>query len=63
MDQEDRELLYLLSTGVSSKDIPNHLHWSASKVEKRKRLLREKFGVEDKNVLSLLNSARKAGFL
>lgn len=60
---EDREMLYLLSIGVPSKDIPNHIPWSLSKVEKRKRLLREKLGVEDKSVLALVNKAKEAGYL
>lgn len=63
VDSEDRELLYLLSKGVPSKNIPNFLPWSLSKVEKRKRLLRAKLGVEDKSVLALVNGAKKAGFI
>ncbi len=63
LDQDDRELLHLLNTGVPSKEIAHRLIWSSSKVEKRKRLLREKFGVDDKNVQSLLNAARRSGFL
>ncbi len=63
LDAHDRELLYLLSKGVASKDIPKYIPWSLSKVEKRKRLLRKKLGVEDKNVLSLINKAKEAGFL
>ncbi len=63
LDNEDRELLYLLSIGVSSKEIPKYLPWSSSKVEKRKRILREKFGVEEKNLLSLLRAVKVAGFI
>jgi len=63
LDDHDRELLYLLSIGVASKDIPNYLPWSPSKVEKQKRLLREKFEVDEKSSLALVNAAKKAGFL
>lgn len=63
IDEEDRELLYLLNRGIASKDVAKHLHWSRSKVEKRKRVLRAKFEVEDKNVLSLINAAKELGFL
>ena len=38
----ERKFLYLLSTGVHSKEIPRHLTWSVSKVEKQKRILKEK---------------------
>jgi DNA-binding NarL/FixJ family response regulator len=63
LDTVDREMLYLLSIGVASKDIPKYIPWSLSKVEKRKRLLREKLGVNDKSVLALVNKAKKTGFL
>ncbi len=63
LDAEDRKMLYLLSTGMPSKNIPNYLPWSLSKVEKRKRLLREKLGVENKSVLALIQRAKDAGFL
>jgi len=56
-------MLYLLSKGLPSKKIPNYLPWSLSKVEKRKRLLREKLSVENKSVLALVQSAKEAGFL
>ena len=63
IDNEDRELLYLFNKGILSKEIPKHLHWSLSKVEKRTRQLRRKFGVEDNNIPCLLNAAKLAGFL
>lgn len=63
LDAEDRKMLYLLSKGMPSKKIPYYLPWSLSKVEKRKRLLREKLGVENKSVLALVQSAKDAGFL
>lgn len=63
IDAEDREMLYLLSIGMPSKQIPNYLPWSSSKVEKRKRLLREKLGAENKSVLALVQRAKDAGFL
>jgi DNA-binding NarL/FixJ family response regulator len=63
LDADDREMLFLFSVGVASKDIPNHLPWSLSKLEKRKRLLREKLRVEDKSVFALVSKAKEAGFL
>ncbi len=63
LDQEEREFVRLLYQGIPSKDIPNHLPWSPSKVEKKKRILRQKFDVEDKNTFSLLSAIREAGFL
>ena len=63
LDADDREMLFLFSVGVASKDIPNHLPWSLSKLDKRKRLLREKLRVEDKSVFALVSKAKEAGFL
>lgn len=63
LNNEDRELLYLLSKGFTSKEIPQHLPWSESLVEKRKKILREKLQVEQKGILPLVNAAKKAGFL
>ena len=60
---EEKEFLYLLSTGVHSKDIPEHLPWSSSKVEKQKRYLRDKLGVKNKSVLGLVHKARELGFI
>jgi len=63
LNKEEKEFLYLLSKGVPSKDIPQHLPWSLSKVEKQKRLLREKLGAKYSNVLSLANKAKELGII
>ncbi len=63
LDKEYRQFLYLLHQGIPSKEIRNHLPWSLSKVDKKKRILREQFGVEDKNTYSPLTAVRNAEFL
>ena len=60
---QERKFLHLLSTGVHSKDIPNHLPWSGSKVEKRKRILKEKLGVEEKSAWGLVHKAKELGII
>ena len=59
VSDDEKKFLYLLSKGVPSKEIPNYLPWSLSKVEKQKRILRQKIGAEYPNVLSLVNQAKK----
>ena len=59
----ERRFLYLLSTGVQSKEIPKHLPWSVSKVEKQKRILKEKLGVEEKSAWGLIHKAKELGVI
>lgn len=63
INDNEKELLYLLSIGVPSKEIPNYLPWSLSKVEKQKQLLRVKLGADHCNVLSLIHKARELGMI
>jgi len=60
---EDYKLLELLSEGVPTKDIPEHLPWSVSKIEKRKKKLRDELNIESKSVLKLVAMARKKGLI
>lgn len=59
----ERKFLYLLSTGIPSKEIPNHLPWSTSKVERQKRILKEKLGVEEKSSWGLIHKAKELGII
>lgn len=63
LDNEQKQFLYLLSVGVASKNICEHLPWSPSKVEKQKRLLREKLEVSEKSVFALVHKAKKLGII
>ncbi|GAL70460.1 hypothetical protein [Jejuia pallidilutea] len=55
--------MYLLSQGVKTKNLASHLDISLSAVEKRKKQLKELFDIEDGQDESLLNIARKKGFI
>ena len=44
----ERKLLHLLSVGIHSKEIQNHLPRSVSKVEKQKGILKENWGLKKK---------------
>tara|TARA_B110000090_G_scaffold48796_1_gene55579 strand:- start:97 stop:780 length:684 start_codon:yes stop_codon:yes gene_type:complete len=63
LDKIDRRLLYELSIGTKTKDLPITLPLSIAGVEKRKRNLKNIFdvsGLEDKD---LINKAKEKGFI
>ncbi|PZD76441.1 response regulator [Mesonia sp. K7] len=63
LDQLDRRILYELSLGNKTKDLPQLLPLSSSGIERRKGQLKRVFGVEDKNDKALLQKARELGFI
>ena len=63
LDEIDREILYRLSKGVPTKDLPNYIPLSISGVERRKRRLFILFDLgESKNSL-LIMAARDRGII
>jgi DNA-binding NarL/FixJ family response regulator len=63
LDKEEKKFLYLLSQGIRNKEIGEHLCWSLSKVEKRKRTLHKKLGIEKGNTMALVNRAKELGII
>lgn len=63
LDKTDRHLLYQLSRGVKSKDLPNYIELSKSGIELRKRRLKEVFNIEGKKDKTLLEAAIENGYL
>jgi len=63
VDDKNRKILHLLSQGIKTKNLATHLDISLSAVEKRKKQLREIFEVNDGQDETLLNKARKKGFV
>lgn len=63
IDDKNRKILYLLSQGIKTKNLASHMDISLSAVEKRKKQLKELFEVEDGQDESLLQEARKKGFI
>ena len=59
----DREILYHLSKGVKTKDLPNIINLSLAAIEKRKRNIKEIFGIEEGGDLVLIDKAKEIGFL
>lgn len=63
IDDKNRKILHLLSQGVKTKNLATHLDISLSAIEKRKKNLREIFEVQDGQDETLLQEARKKGFV
>lgn len=63
LDDLDIELLVELSNGAKMKELEILLPISASGIDKRKRLLKDKFGVKSNSDRDLVLKARKKGFI
>ncbi|MGB5418099.1 DNA-binding response regulator [Algibacter sp.] len=63
IDDKNRKILHLLSQGVKTKNLATHLDISLSAIEKRKKNLREIFEIQDGQDETLLQEARKKGFV
>jgi len=63
IDDFDRQILYHLSRGVKTKNIPLHTSLSLSAVEKRKLNLKDLFQIRDGGDEDLLREAKNRGFL
>jgi len=63
VDEKNRKILHLLSQGVKTKNLASYLDISLSAIEKRKKQLKELFNVHDGQDETLLNEARKKGFV
>lgn len=63
VDEKNRKILHLLSQGIKTKSLAEHIGLSLSAVEKRKKHLKVLFSVYDGQDETLLNHAREKGFL
>lgn len=63
VDDKNRKILHLLSQGVKTKNLAEHVGLSLSAVEKRKKQLKSLFSVEDGQDETLIKEAREKGFL
>ncbi|WP_347923987.1 DNA-binding response regulator [Pontimicrobium sp. SW4] len=63
LDETNRKILHLLSQGVKTKSLKEHIDLSMSAIEKRKKHLKLLFDVEDGKDETLLKEARERGFL
>lgn len=63
IDKIDRQILYELSLGTKMKDLPKIVPLSIAGIEKRKRILKQVFDVEDQGDKALILKARELGFI
>jgi DNA-binding NarL/FixJ family response regulator len=63
IDQTNRKILHLLSRGIKTRSLTEHIDLSMSSIEKRKKQLKELFFVTDGKDETLISEARKKGFL
>ena len=63
LDPIDRKILYELSLGSRTKDLPEFIPLSSASIEKRKRHLRKLFNVTDRGDRELIIKAKERGFI
>ena len=63
IDDINRKILHLLSQGIKTKSLTEHISMSMSGIEKRKKQLKLLFDVNDGKDETLLNHARDKGYL
>jgi len=63
IDATNLKILHLISQGIKTKNIKDHIDVSLSTIEKRKKYLRELFSVSDSKDESLLKAAQDLGVL
>lgn len=63
VDEINRKILYLLSKGIKTRSLTDHIDLSMSAIEKRKKQLKEIFNVKDGKDETLISSAKQKGLL
>ena len=63
LDQIDRKILFELSIGTRMKDLPNVVPLSIPGIEKRKRHLKQIFGIKSADDRELVLVAKEKGFI
>jgi DNA-binding NarL/FixJ family response regulator len=63
VDDINRKILHLLSQGIKTRSLTEHIPLSISAIEKRKKQLKLLFSVTDGKDETLLNEAREKGYL
>ncbi|MBZ9788307.1 response regulator [Psychroflexus sp. CAK57W] len=63
IDEDNLQILYLLSKGILTKNLPQHMGLSLSAIEKRKKQMKQFFDISNTNDKILLEKAKEKGFL
>tara|TARA_R110002073_G_scaffold72537_1_gene177265 strand:- start:249943 stop:250623 length:681 start_codon:yes stop_codon:yes gene_type:complete len=63
LDETNVKIIYHLSTGVKTKDLPNHVHLSISAIEKRKVQIKKVLNLQTSSVDELITVATERGII
>ena len=63
LDNYNRQIITLLSQGIKTKNLGDHLHLSSSAIDKRKAYIKEFFNIDKGTDEDILREARKQGFI
>ncbi|WP_284651134.1 response regulator [Flavobacterium terrisoli] len=63
LDSYNRQIIMLLSQGIQTKNLPEHLNLSKSAIDKRKVTIKEFFDIEKGTDEDILREARKQGLI
>lgn len=63
IDSNDRKILYYLSLGHKTNTLTEKVPLSLAAIEKRKKYMKEAFGINSRSDLDLINKGRELGFL
>ena len=63
VDEINRKILYLLSQGIKTRSLTDHIDLSMSAIEKRKKQLKSLFKVEDGRDETLIMKAKEKGLV
>jgi DNA-binding NarL/FixJ family response regulator len=63
LDFYNRQIIMLLSQGIKTKNIPEHLNLSQSTVEKRKVQIKDYFCIEKGTDEDIVREAKRMGFI
>jgi hypothetical protein len=63
IDDIDRKIIHELSIGTRMKDLPNSVPLSITAIERRKRQIKQLFGVNSADDKDLILMARDKGFI
>ncbi|AUC82583.1 response regulator transcription factor [Lacinutrix sp. Bg11-31] len=63
VDEVNHRILYLISRGIKNKDIAKEMGLSLSSIEKKKKLLKEIFKIEEGDEKTLIEKAKGYGFI
>ena len=63
LDSYNRQIILLLSKGIKTKNLPQHINLSVSAIDKRKVQIKDYFNIVKGNDEDILREARKCGFI